>query len=325
MQTQKYSAEKIAKKIIESDYKITKEEALYLYNNSDLKELSGAADSIKKFFYKNKIDMCSVINARQGGCPENCRYCSQSALNSNCTRTPFISLNDAVEYTKNAISHKIDYIAIVTSGRALNGKDFEAALKLIRELKARFDGQIKFCACMGLLQKPELLALKEAGISRYDHNLETGKNFFPNICTSHTYADRCKTARSAKEAGLELCSGGIIGMGESVLDRIDLAGALRELDSDSVPLNIFIPMPGLMLKNPVPIKKEDVLRTLALFRFFLPKKNIRIAAGRKNLGNNGIEALKSGASSMISGALLTEPGSDKDEDLQMLKTLGALD
>lgn len=321
IQNEKSLAKEIAEKIIQTGYEITKEDALLLYKTADLQELRAAADQLRENFLGNKVDMCSVINARQGGCPENCKYCSQSAWNKGCPRTPFVRLDDAIEYTKNAISHKIDYIAIVTAGRALTGSDFEAALKMIRELNARFRKQIKFCACMGLLEKTELLALKEAGISRYDHNLETSERFFPNICTSHTYRERYNTAKAAKEAGLEICCGGIIGMGEGVEDRVDWAAALRELDSDSVPVNILIPMPETPFENLVQISKEDVLRTLAILRFFLPKKGIRIAAGRKALGENGIEALTGGANSMISGALLTAPGTDNDEDLQMLKNL----
>lgn len=178
------------------------------------------------------------------------------------------------------------------------------------------------CASFGIIQSRQLEQLKAAGVSRYHHNLETGKNFYKNICTTHTYEERINTIKAAKKAGLEICCGGIIGMGESKEDRLDLALAIRKLDVQSVPINILTPIPGTPLENTKPISKDEILRTIAIFRFIMPSQTIRCAAGRKKLGNNGEDAFLSGANALISGDFLTTPGSTNKEDIEMLQNLG---
>ena len=210
--------------------------------------------------------------------------------------------------------------AIVTSGRALSGKDFEKALDTYRTMKGEL--HIGLCASHGLLTRAQLHALRQTGVTSYHHNIETSRRFFPQICTTHTYDDRIRTIKDAQAEGLCVCSGGIIGMGETWEDRLDMAISLAELGIESIPINALMPIPGTPFEGREELSGDDILRTIAFFRFINPEANIRLAAGRKLLPENGATALLCGASASITGNMLTTSGSTIVEDMAMIKRLG---
>lgn len=317
------SVTNIVSKIINEKYLISKEESLYLYKKIPTEELCNSANKIRQSCCSKNSNICSIINAKQGGCSENCHYCAQSShWNTSCTPLKMVTPQKASELSLLALNNKVKRIALVTAGKGLCGKDFETALECFKKILKDSDNKMAVCASLGIISEEQMQQLKEAGVSRYHHNLETSKKFYKNICTTHTYEDRVNTIKLAKKAGLQICCGGIIGMGESKEDRIDLALAIRELNVQSVPINILTPIQGTPLENIEPISKDEVLRTIAMFRFIMPSQTIRCAAGRKKLGNNGIDAFLSGANAMISGDFLTTPGSTNNEDVEMMKSLG---
>ena len=308
--------------VVHESHEVTKDEALKLYE-AGADELCQAANRIRQCCCSSVSSVCSVINARQGGCSENCSYCAQSAhWRTSCMRVSMITPQKAAELCMRALQGQVSRISLVTSGKALIGDDFDAALECIREMKRQCGSRMALCASFGIISVDQLLRLKEAGVVRYHHNLETSESFFPHICTTHTWRERINTARNAKTAGLELCCGGIIGMGEGREDRVDLALAIRSLDVQSVPINVLTPIKGTPLGGTPPLSKEEILKTIAVFRFVMPHQVLRCAAGRKSLGENGRDAFLSGANALISGDFLTIPGSSNEEDLAMLCELG---
>lgn len=302
--------------------KIKKSEALKIYNWPNLDELKSAAFQISQKRAAKKISACALINARQGKCSEDCKYCAQSAhWNSSCQTKEMIEVSAALKIASQAAENGAERICVITSGRDLNGKDFEKALQIIRAIKEKFGGRLKVCASLGLLDKERLLAVKEAGASRAANNLETSEKYFPKICSTHTYRQKRRVVKSIKKSGLELCSGCIIGMGESVRDRIDAAFAFRKIGADSIPVNVLSPVKGTPFESLPPLADEDFYRTIAMLRFVNPKSQIRLAAGRKNFSDNGREALLSGANAFVTGGLLTLSGSEESSDLKMLEEL----
>ena len=313
----------LKEKIIQEKYEITKEEALNIYKNEPTEILCQCALEITKNECSVKAELCSVINAKQGKCSENCKYCAQSAhWKTSCTPKQVITPEETLTSIKKAVENHIDRISLVTAGRSLSGKEFETILECYKKINEKFCGKIDLCASLGILSKEQLKLLKENGVTRYHHNIETSRNYFPFICTTHTYDERIKTIMAAKEIGLEICSGGIIGMGESYKDRIDFAFEIKNLKVQSVPVNILMPIKGTPFENLQVLSNEEILRTFAVFRFIMPSQVIRCAAGRKNLGNNGEKAFLSGANALISGDFLTTSGSTSEEDINMLKKLG---
>ena len=300
--------------------KIKKSEALKIYNWPKLDELKSAAFQISQKRAAKKISACALINAKQGKCSEDCKYCAQSAhWNSSCQAKEMIEVSAALKIASQAAENGAERICVITSGRDLNGKDFEKALQIIRAIKEKFGGRLKVCASLGLLDKKRLLAVKEAGASRAANNLETSEKYFPEICSTHTYRQKMRVVKSIKKCGLELCSGCIIGMGESVQDRIDAAFAFRKIGADSIPVNVLSPVKGTPFESLPPLADEDFYRTIAMLRFVNPKSQIRLAAGRKNFSDNGREALLSGANAFVTGGLLTLCGTEESSDMQLLK------
>ena len=229
---------------------------------------------------------------------------------------------DAALTAEKAVAENITRLSLVTAGRPLSGKDFDTALECFRAISRKCGKKLKLCASLGILAPEQMEQLKASGVTRYHHNIETSESFFPSICTTHTYKDRINTIRAAQNAGLEICSGGIIGMGESRKDRIKFAAAIRSLNVQSVPVNILTPIAGTPFQDVPSLSAEEILRTLAVFRFMMPSQTIRCAAGRKTIGNNGERAFRSGANALISGDFLTTTGSSTAEDIAMLKRLG---
>ncbi|MGN0729539.1 biotin synthase BioB [Treponema sp.] len=315
--------EELENAVIHQSHQVTREEALELYKEEQPSKLFEAADRIRKNFCPNTTSICSIINAKSGKCGEDCKYCAQSAhWKSMHSFSEVIEPEKSVELCRRAVDNSIRRISLVTSGRGLSGKEFEAALENFRAIKNCLHDKIKLCASLGILSPEQMQELKKTGVERYHHNLETSQNYFGKICTTHSYTERVQTILNAKKAGLEICSGGIIGMGETREDRIDMALELRNLDVQSVPINVLMPVKGTPFESMEKIPREEILKTIAVFRFIMPAQTIRCAAGRKSLGDNGRDAFLSGANALISGDFLTTSGSTNEEDISMLKQLG---
>lgn len=301
---------------------ITRQDDLNMFLTCDLKELCEGADRIREHFIGEKVDLCSIINGRSGRCPEDCKYCAQSAHNhTSCEIYDFLPEEKIVEACKLNESEGVDRFSIVTSGRALSGEEFEKAVHAYETMHA--ECKIDLCASMGFLNAEQLHRLHEAGVTSYHHNIETSKRNFPNICTTHTYEQKLETLKLVKKEGMCACSGGIIGMGETWEDRLDMAVSLAELGIDSIPINALMPIEGPPLENQPRLTEDEILRTIAFFRYINPEANIRLAAGRALLTNDGEIAFQSGASATITGNMLTTVAcATIRSDKQMLENLG---
>lgn len=309
----------IYKQVLEG-YNISKEEAYKLIDH-DVEVLRNYAKSIREQLCGNVFDLCSIINGKSGACSENCKYCAQSAHYN--TRVETYPLLDAEVFIKDAKEHKAEGVlrySIVTSGKRLSKKEVEDVAKIYKRM--REECEIKLCASHGLLDEEDFTKLKEAGVVRYHNNLETSRNYFASICTTHTYEDKIKTIKAAQKVGLEVCSGGLFGLGETMEDRIDMAFELREMGVTSIPVNVLVPIPGTPMEKVVPITEEEVLKSIAIYRFIHPTAFIRLAGGRMYLTDNGRLAFEGGANATITGNLLTTCGNTIQDDLKMLKTLG---
>lgn len=302
--------------------RISRQDNLNMFLTCDLKELCEGADRIREYFIGDKVDLCSIINGRSGRCPEDCKYCAQSAHNhTSCEIYDFLPEEKIVEACKLNESEGVDRFSIVTSGRSLSGEEFKKAVHAYETMHK--ECRIDLCASMGFLNAEQLHRLHEAGVTSYHHNIETSKRNFPNICTTHTYEQKIETLKLVKKEGMCACSGGIIGMGETWEDRLDMAVSLAELGIDSIPINALMPIEGTPLENQPRLTEDEILRTIAFFRYINPEANIRLAAGRALLTNDGEIAFQSGASATITGNMLTTVAcATIRSDRQMLENLG---
>lgn len=310
----------LAQRIIDG-HRIRRGDDLSFFLTCDLEELEKGAGWIQKHFRRNHVDLCTIINGRSGRCPEDCKYCAQSAHNkTGCDEYPFLPKERILaEATRNA-RMGVNRFAIVTAGRALTGKDFDAAIEAFEEMRRTL--KIGLCASMGFLSREQLHRLHLAGVTSYHHNIETSRRNFPNICTTHTYEDKVREIRMVKDEGLCICSGGIIGMGETWEDRLDMAISLAELEVYSIPINALMPIPGSPFEHLKQISAADLMRTIAFFRYINPEANIRLAAGRKIMSDFGAKAFLSGASASITGDMLTTSGTTIRGDFEILERLG---
>lgn len=288
----------------------------------DLDELCRGADKIRAACVGNKVNLCSIINARSGRCPEDCKYCAQSAHHhTSCEIYDFLPEEEILRACKLNEQEGVHRFSIVTSGRALSGEEFEKAIHTYETLHR--ECRIGLCASMGFLSAEQLHRLHQAGVTNYHHNIETSRRNFPNICTTHSYDMKIETLKKVKAEGMRACSGGIIGMGETWADRLDMAVSLAELGIDSIPLNTLMPIPGTPLEHLPRLTEADILRTIALFRYINPCADIRLAAGRALLTNDGETAFQSGASATITGNMLTTAAcATIRSDRKMLQQLG---
>ena len=299
---------------------ITKEEALFLYEQP-LSELCKNADKIRQHFCANQFDICTIINAKSGNCSENCRFCAQSAHNHTCaTKYPLLPKEEILKQAK--INHEQGVLrySIVTSGKRLSDAEVDEMCEAVREIKEKVG--ISVCVSFGLLNEQQFRKLKEAGVTRVHNNLETSRRNFTNICTTHTFDDKVQAIRAAQAAGLSVCSGGIMGLGETAEDRIDMAFSLRELGIKSVPVNMLNPIPGTPFGSNKKLTEEDMRRIVAVYRFILPTASIRLAGGRGLLPDKGKGWFVSGANAAISGDMLTTAGITTKTDMELLNELG---
>lgn len=293
----------LAQEIIDGR-RITRGDDLSFFLTCPLDELCEGADRIREHFIGDKVDLCSIINGRSGKCPEDCKYCAQSAHNhTNCEVYDFLPEQEILDMCRMNEREGVDRFSIVTAGRALTGTEFDKAIHAYETMKS--ECKIDLCASMGFLNAEQLHRLHEAGVTSYHHNIETSRRNFPNICTTHTYEQKVETLKLVKAEGMCACSGGIIGMGETWEDRLDMAISLAELGIDSIPINALMPIPGTPLENQKELSEDEILRTIAFFRYINPLANIRLAAGRALLTNDGETAFRAGASASITGNMLT--------------------
>ena len=288
---------------------------------ADLNSLCTGADRIKKHFCGDHVDLCSIINGKSGRCSENCRFCAQSA--HNCTGVEEYAFLDKETILKECMHNEkrgVHRFSIVTAGRTLSDSDFEkaeAAYKLLHE-----KSKMMLCGSHGFLTDEQFRRLRATGVNRYHCNIETSRRYFPHICTTHSFEDKIACIKRAQNAGFEVCSGGIIGMGETWDDRIDMAVTLAELGVKSIPINALMPIKGTPLEDLERLSESDILRTTAIFRYIVPEADIRLAAGRDLMTDCGRKAFLSGANATITGDMLTTSGNDIAGDIRMLSDIG---
>ncbi len=298
---------------------LTPEEALQVAEWPDIDELCDAADRISRELCGRQVDSCSIVNSRSGHCSEDCKWCAQASRhNTGCATYNFLDEEKTMEAARHNEREGIRRFSLVTSGRAVSDKDLDRFCALFRRLHEETD--LYLCASMGLLNEEQLRRLKEAGVERYHCNMETASARFGELCTTHSPADKHETIRAARRVGMAVCSGGIIGMGESMADRVDFAFELADLDVDSTPLNILNPIKGTPLENTPLISEEEIIRTAAVWRFILPQKAIRFAGGRMRLSHDSmLRILRGGVNGVLMGDMLTTVSNDIASDRELFK------
>jgi len=300
---------------------LDRETSLRLALTADPQALFSLADNVRRHFMGDHFHLCSIINARSGNCSEDCRFCAQSARHhTGVTSYEVIDADEAMEQARDNDRHGIHRLSLVTSGRSLSDNSLGRMEDLYTAIKK--ETSFNLCASMGLLDEQQMHRLAGMGVNRYHCNLEANKSFFPTVCTTHTYQDKVATLRLAREQGMSLCSGGIIGMGETMEDRIDLAFELRDLEVQSIPINILTPIAGTPFADLEPLPVQEVLTTIALFRLINPDAIIRLAGGRQLLEDDQYRCFTSGANGALVGNYLTTLGNSVARDLQEIAALG---
>jgi biotin synthase len=303
-----------------SGYQVTKNDCIMLANelHSDLYE---CANEIRKFFCTNEFDICTIVNGKSGRCSEDCKFCAQSShYQTYIDEFPMLSGEEILAEAKSNYESGVNRFSIVTSGRSLTSSECDTVCECYELLHDNCG--IKLCASHGLLNYEQFVKLKQAGVTRYHNNIETSRRYFPYICTTHTFDDKINAIKSAQKAGLEVCSGIIIGLGETFEDRIDMAFELKNLNVKTIPINILNPIKGTPFENNETLSDSTILLTIALFRFIIPDAFIRLAGGRGLLADKGKQAFLSGANAAISGDMLTTVGIDIKSDIELIKLLG---
>jgi biotin synthase len=284
--------------------------------------LMAKATEIREHFKGKSVHFCCIVNAKSGVCPENCRFCAQSAhYSTDAPVYPLLSAGEIVEKAREARDQGAHCFGIVTSGTSIGSdKEWEEIYKAIEGINRL---GIKPCASLGMLDEKRARALKEAGLFRYHHNLETARSFFSGICTTHEYDEDIDTNLAAKKAGLSVCCGGIIGLGENMKQRMELALTLKEIGVDSVPINILNPIAGTPLEGAPALTPLEILTTVAIFRFILPASDIRLCGGKeRNLRQLLPLAIIAGANALMTGDYLTTSGRQAKDDMEMVRDLG---
>jgi biotin synthase len=288
----------------------------------DIVDLAAVANRVREKFNGNEIDLCSLLNVKSGRCSEDCAFCAQSGhYKTEAPVYPLMEVSRIVEEAKEAQRKGTGRFCLISSGRELKDKEFETILRALGQI--RRETTLDLDCSLGTLRGERAEALKQVGVTRYNHNLETSESHFPKICSTHSFGDRVKTVGVLKERGFSLCCGGIIGLGESPQQRLELAFSLRQLGIDCIPLNILNPRPGTPLEHSESIPPMEIIKTVALFRLILPKGTLKIAGGREaNLRDLQSLALLAGANGLILGNYLTTLGRNAQDDVAMVRDLG---
>ncbi|WP_308533744.1 biotin synthase BioB [uncultured Peptoniphilus sp.] len=300
-------------------YEITKDDARFLYS-ADYNALVSASKKIRETFCGDSFDMCTIINAKSGKCPENCKFCAQSAFYHTSVECygllpNEVIIKDAIEKYKMGIPR----YSLVSSGKNLSDKDIDRVCEIVEEIHKEVP--VEICISGGLISEEGFEKLKKAGVRRIHNNLETSRNYFPSVCTTHSYDQKLKAIADAKEAGMEICSGGIIGLGESREDRLDMIFELKKLKVNSIPINVLNPIPKTPLENNEILSEEEINRTVAVYRFVYPSATLRLAGGRALMKSFGRTAFEAGANAAISGDMLTTHGVSTKDDIEMIESL----
>ncbi|MDD2971089.1 MAG: biotin synthase BioB [Lachnospiraceae bacterium] len=310
----------LKEKVLRDEW-ITKEEAIAL-STEDLSALTAAANEIRQLKCGDGFDLCTIVNGKCGRCSEDCKYCAQSVhyQSDDLESYPLLSTEELVAGAAQNAKRGVLRYSIVTSGKRLSDTEVDALCESIRAIKSEVS--IEVCISLGLLDEAQFRKLKAAGASRVHCNLESSQRYFPEVCTTHTYEEKIATLKAAKNAGLSICSGGILGLGETMEDRIDMVLTARELGVKSIPVNLLNPIPGTPYEHHKPLTREEACRCVALFRFLIPDGAIRLAGGRGLVGDKGESCFTSGANAAISGDMLTTAGITIETDIQLLHDLG---
>lgn len=302
--------------------RITIDEAERLMATDDIMALAECANTITRKFNGDVVDVEALINAKSGRCPEDCSFCAQSTFyETGINKYPLLPTEQIVENARMAKEGGATSFCLVCAYRSPPEKDFEQICDTITEIKRQVGTQVN--VSLGFMTPDRARRLKELGVKRYNHNLEAAESYFPKICNTHTFADRVNTARIVKEAGLELCCGGIIGMGETPRQRLELAFSIASLDPDEVPMNILIGREGTPMEGMGTIEPMEAIKTIAVWRFIMPKTILKIAGGREvHLRDKDRLALKAGANGIITGGYLTTGGNQPNRDITMIQEIG---
>jgi biotin synthase len=294
--------------------------------HGELSEILHAAHTVTSRSFGREVSLCSIANVRSGNCSEDCRFCAQSSYYEVASAQiyPLMSNEEMKDCSRKASAAPIEFFSYVTSGRALGPKSLSKLCETVHELEKEESKNpgMAHCASLGCLSYEDLCRLKESGMVRYHHNLETSRSYFPEVCTTHSFDERIRTIRDAKKAGLEVCSGGLLGLGESPAQRVELAMELAEHDVDSIPLNFLIPIAGTPLEHMQPMKPLEILLAIAMFRLTNPHAEVRMAAGRPSLRNLQAFIFPAGCNGLMVGDFLTVHGQGIQDDIQMLEDLG---
>lgn len=311
----------ILKKKILNGGQIEKEEALSLCE-VPVEELTAAANELRQHFCGAQFDMCTIINGKCGRCSEDCKFCAQSShYETSCHETyPLLPAEEMVAEAKRNADRGVLRFSIVTSGKRLSDREVDEVCNSIREI--RENAGIEVCLSFGLLSEEQFRKIKEAGASRVHCNLETSQRFFSKVCTTHTFEEKVETLKAAQRAGLEVCSGGIMGLGESMEDRIDMVLTARELGVKSIPVNVLNPIPGTPFANNRILSNDEICQIIGIFRFLIPDGFIRLAGGRGLFADKGRRSFTSGANAAITGEMLTTAGITVESDQKLLDELG---
>lgn len=302
---------------------LTREQGISVLSSSDdqLLPLLHAAFRVRKHFYGKKVKLNMIINAKSGLCPEDCGYCAQSAFaNTNVSKYPLLDQETLMNGAREALERKAGTYCIVMSGRGATNRELDKVIEAVEHIKSEMP--LKICACLGILSEDQTDRLKQAGVDRYNHNVNTSKGYHGKVTSTHTYEHRVSTVENVKRSGISPCSGCIIGMGESYEDVYEMADELRKIDADSIPVNFLYSVPGTKLEKMAELNPRYCLKVLALFRFMNPTKEIRVSGGREvNLRSLQVMGLYA-ANSIFVGDYLTTDGADATADHQMIEDLG---
>ncbi|WP_419778652.1 biotin synthase BioB [Maridesulfovibrio sp.] len=290
-------------------------------SHGELAEILHAAHTMTVRRFGREVSLCSIANVRSGNCSEDCTFCAQSShfKGTPAPTYPLMEMDEIQECAEKAGQAPLEFFSYVTSGRALKGKSLEHLCEAVEGMP---EHDFNHCASLGCMDFESLKRLRESGVVRYHHNLEASESYFPKVCTTHSYEERVRTVRDAKKAGLEVCCGGLLGLGESHAQRVELALTLAELEVDSIPLNFLIPIPGTPLEDVEPLQPLEILLTIAMFRLVNPHAEVRMAAGRAALRSLQSFIFHAGCNGLMVGDFLTVSGQGIEHDLTMLADLG---